>query len=353
MAPLRINPDQYRYQALLGVGGIGVGRVFALNGNHTLGREESRAGHFLPNRDYCKLHIIAHYVKTLLGSRFAVIPIGKVGNDAMGRQLLVEMNQAGLDTRYVELCEDAPTMHSICFVYPDGTGGNLTTDDSACTFVDAAYIAAAKTEFAKYMGSGIALAAPEVSLESRQKLLQLGTAHRFYRVASFLSAEVQTALLKGMLNEVDLLALNIDEAAAAVGLVAGSSLPESLATAAVEKLSQINPTMRISITAGRKGSWAWEGTSLNYGPAFEVKAVSTAGAGDAHLAGMIAGLTAGLAIRHAQELALLTAAMSVTSPHTIHPELKRETLLAFADELGAPLSDEVRGMLAEEGSVHV
>ena len=40
---------------------------FALDGNHTLGREESRSGHFLDRRDYCKLHIVSHYVCRLLG----------------------------------------------------------------------------------------------------------------------------------------------------------------------------------------------------------------------------------------------------------------------------------------------
>ena len=58
-----------RYRALIGTGGIGSGMFFALDGNHTLGREESRSGHFLDRRDYCKLHIVSHYVRRLLGSR--------------------------------------------------------------------------------------------------------------------------------------------------------------------------------------------------------------------------------------------------------------------------------------------
>ena len=45
---------------MIGVGGIGSGVFFALDGNHTLGREESRGGRFLDRRDYCKLHIVSH-----------------------------------------------------------------------------------------------------------------------------------------------------------------------------------------------------------------------------------------------------------------------------------------------------
>ena len=91
MASININIHACQFQSMLGVGGIGTGVFFALEGNHTLGREESRSGHFLDQRDYCKLHIICHYVKVLLGDEFEVIPIGKVGRDEPGKRLLEEM----------------------------------------------------------------------------------------------------------------------------------------------------------------------------------------------------------------------------------------------------------------------
>ncbi len=140
MAPLQINVNDCHYQAMIGVGGIGAGRFFSIKGNHTLRREESRGGHFLPGRDYCKLHIISHYVKTLLGPEFATLLIGKVGDDEVGHTLLKEMKQTGLDTRYVQICESEQTLYSLCLIYPDNTGGNLTTDNSACTRVNAAYV---------------------------------------------------------------------------------------------------------------------------------------------------------------------------------------------------------------------
>jgi sugar/nucleoside kinase (ribokinase family) len=72
---------------------------------------------------------------------------------------------------------------------------------------------------------------------------------------------------------------------------------------------------------------------------------STAGAGDAYLAGTIAGLVAGLPLSQAQELATLVAALSVTSPHTIHPEIERSSLKAFAGALPVPLSTPVQRLL--------
>lgn len=341
MPPLQINLADGPYHALIGVGGIGAGRFFALKGNHTLGREESRAGHFLPSRDYCKLHIISHYVKTLLGPSFPTVLIGQVGEDEIGRQLLDEMKATGLDTRYVRGCPDAQTLYSICFSYPDGSGGNLTTDDSACMHMQAADVIEAEPDFIRFAGRGVALAAPEVPLPAREKLLQLGTAHRFLRVASFVSAEMPDVLQSNLLHLVDLLAINVDEAAAALEMDRDQSDPEDIVPMAVERLSALYPNLRLSITAGRRGSWSWDGTALMHVPACLTEAVSTAGAGDAHLAGLIVGLCAGLNLTQAQELGTMVAALSVTSPHTINPEIDRESLHAFALKQPAQLSPEV------------
>jgi ribokinase len=345
MAPLPLNVGDCRYRAMLGVGGIGTGVFFALAGNHTLGREESRGGHFLDRRDYCKLHIIAHYVQTLLGPGFATLPIGKVGDDEAGRRLVEEMQAAGLDVRYVALCPGEQTLASFCLVYPDGSGGNLTTDDSACDRVDAAYVSRAEPEFARFAGRGIALAAPEVPLAARRRLLELGTAYRFLRVASFVSAEMQPAAESGLLGETDLLGINLDEAAALSGMPAAGRQPVEVVEAAVERLHGLNPAMLVSITAGRLGSWSWDGASLAHLPAWPATVVSTAGAGDAHLAGIVAGLAAGLAMAQAHELGALVAALSVTSPHTIAPQVERVSLRALAERLRVPLSEVVGDLL--------
>ena len=227
-------PLHLRYRALIGTGGIGSGMFFALDGNHTLGREESRSGHFLDRRDYCKLHIVSHYVCRLLGPGFPVIPLGMVGADEVGDRLLGEMAEVGLDLRYVGRAEGRRTLYALCLIYPDGSGGNVTENDSACAAVDAGWIDRAEAEFARFAGAGIALALPEVPLDARQKLLALGTAHGFLRVASFTTAEILE--LAGELGDIDLLALNLDEAAALAGVSAEGSDPEAVVRAALARL---------------------------------------------------------------------------------------------------------------------
>lgn len=350
MVPLNVNWRQARYRAMIGTGGIGSGIFFAMTGNHTLGREESRAGRFLDRRDYCKLHIISHYVKILLGLDFQTILLGKVGDDSTGHSLLEEMNQVGLDTRFIQVAPGESTMLSVVFTYPDGSGGNLTPEDSACDRVDADFIWQAAQEFTLVRGEGIALAAPEVPLAARRALLDLATENQFLRVGSFVSGEIRSALEMGLFNMLDLVALNIDEAATLMGgsgeegAVSAVSAAE-IAHATADHFRRHFPGLWLSLTAGKHGSWSWDGSTLAHQPSFPTKLVSTAGAGDAHIAGIIAGLASGLSLARAQELGGLVAALSVASPHTIAPEVERGALAVFIQKGGLSLSAEVSAML--------
>jgi ribokinase len=332
MRSLQVDPDRRRYRATIGTGGIGSGLFFALNGNHTLGREESRSGRFLDRKDYCKLHIVAHYVRTLMGADFFALPIGQVGDDEPGQRLLDEMAEAGLNLRYVRALPGEQTLYSICLLYPDGSGGNLTVDDSACARVDPALIRQAEADFGRFAGQGIALAMPEVPLAARAELLELGTQYRFLRAASFTSGEMRPVRDSDILAHVDLLAINIDEAAALAGVGTGQE-PSTVVEGTLQSLRQIQPSMMVSITAGLHGSWTWDGEALAHVPAHKVEVAGTAGAGDAHFAGLLAGLAAGLSLGEAHELGALTAALSVTSPHTIHKGIDRQSLKALADTL--------------------
>ncbi len=96
---LDLPAGERRYSGLVGTGGIGHGEFFLLDGSRTLGREESRPGRFLDRRDYCKLHIICHYVKVLLGEKIDVYPIGRIGDDPHGQRLADEMARAGVSFR--------------------------------------------------------------------------------------------------------------------------------------------------------------------------------------------------------------------------------------------------------------
>jgi sugar/nucleoside kinase (ribokinase family) len=157
--------------------------------------------------------------------------------------------------------------------------------------------------------------------------------------------EIGCAWALDMLRQVDLVALNLEEAAGFAGVETAD--PETVVQAALAALLALNPHLKISITAGARGSWGWDSSDLHYVPAFPVPVVNPAGAGDAHLSGILAGLSWGLELIAAQEIGTLVAAQSVTSPHTIHPGICPAGLQAFASQIHAPISAPVARLLAD------
>jgi len=338
------------------VGGIGAGIFFALEGNHDLGRNESRPGRLLDVRDYCKLHIIAHYPAMLLGARgeggpFHVLPVGKVGKDETGRRLRAEMEAAGMDVRFVDAVPGHPTLFSVCFQYPDGSGGNVTTVGSAASLVSERDVDLAEAWLSP---ASIALAAPEVPLAVRRHLLRRAGEKGALRAASLTTAEIPEARETGLLSLVDVLCLNEDEAAALVGEPWPADEPMPFLVRCTDALRESQPTMRAVVTAGARGAYALDGAAWTHVPALPVPVVSTAGAGDALLGGLLAGLAAGLPFTEARaagaslserplasafDLGTLVAAFKITSPHTIPPGFSLGTLLAFARGHGVTFAE--------------
>jgi sugar/nucleoside kinase (ribokinase family) len=360
---LQPSPDA-PYRRLVGVGGIGAGLFFALEGNHDLGRNESRSGRLLDVRDYCKLHIVAHYPAVLLGARadggrFHVLPVGKVGIDEVGLRLRAEMERAGMDVRFVVALPGRPTLLSVCFQYPDGSGGNVTTADSAAALVSERDVDLVEPWLSP---SALALAVPEVPLPVRRHLLRRATERGALRVASLTTAEVEEARDMGFLSLVDLLALNEDEAAA----LAGAPFPDAAPEHFLERLPLVVPGVRLVVTAGVRGVYAFDGTAWAHVPALQVTVVSTAGAGDALLGGVLTGLAAGLPFTpegprpslaghppsSALELGALVAAFKVTSPHTIPPDLSLDGLVAFAREHGVAFGEGLQRILPADEEHH-
>jgi ribokinase len=339
-----------QYSRLVGVGGIGSGIFFALDGNHDLGRNESRAARLIEVRDYCKLHIISHYLAVLLNDRdveFQVVPVAKVGNDSTGARLIDELKSAGVITNHITIAEGAPTLSSVCYQYPDGSGGNITANNSAASMLTPANVNDVAELLAESSSQCIALALPEVPLDVRHCLLKLATPSHSLRVASFTSTEVLPAKAKRIFECVDLLFLNQDEAATLAESSFDRSEPLSILNKCAAILRTIQPRIRIVVTAGREGAFALEHDEWIHRPAYQADVKSTAGAGDALLAGTLVGLISGLplalgprdsrSIESALDFGVLLGSYSTTSPHTIHPNARFDDVLTFAKHAGVEL----------------
>jgi sugar/nucleoside kinase (ribokinase family) len=347
-------PEDARYRLVVGVGGIGTGAFFALDGNHTLGRNESRSARLLDVRDYYKLHIILHYVAVLLGAQPSgmpvhVVPIGNVGDDSPGRQMVQEMTAAGIDVSLVQIVAGAPTPFGICFQYPDGSGGNITATNGAAQMLTAADVDHAEPLLRAHAGQAIVLAAPEVPLAARARLLALGTEYRCLRVAALASAEVLPAQDMGLMRVIDLLSMNEDEGALLAGQPFDERDPQPFLDACSRAVAAQNAHMQLVVTCGKIGAFAWAQGQWDFCPAPAVDVISTAGAGDALLGALIACLAAGVPLSvpgrresaragHRIECALdygvLLGSYAATSPHSIHPDASASSLARFAGQIG-------------------
>jgi len=196
------------------------------------------------------------------------------------------------------------------------------------------------------------LAAPEAPLTARIRLLKLATKAQAFRAASLSTGEIPAARTLGMFSMLDLLSVNQEEAGALLGKCFDSATPQTALECRSRALADFNPHARLVVTAGGRGAWGFDLASgeWDYCPAPQVKVASTAGGGDALLAGLICGEAVGMPFIHpaaprrkiadrplssALDFAVLLASLTVTSPHTIHPGVNLDALIRFAGSVGA------------------
>lgn len=306
------------FEWIAGTGGIGKGEIFRLSGNRTLGREESRSAVLTGYKDYCKAHIILSYAARLLTQEMPVYALGKVGCDERGRELKAEMNALGINTEFV--CQSKlPTKYSVCFLYENGDGGNITTSNDACSEVTADFLCEALDKIVSVRGrNGLILAAPEVGLSARMDLLCYAKKLGITTVASVLSCEAEEFREKLYVKYCDVLAVNSDEITAI-----GSGDKEK----GINILRETNKSLTLIVTAGKDGAVYYRDSVKTAIPAIQTDAVSTAGAGDAFLGGTIVGLVKDRNIKNAAQIGSVCAAFAIESPHTIPENFNKEFLI--------------------------
>ena len=329
-----------KFDRVIGTGGIGTGVFFRLSGNATLGREESRGGILTDYKDYCKLHIILSYVGRLIGGKIPVCAVGKVGRDAAGEALLREMESVGIGCAHVEKAQNAPTTYSVCFQYPDNSGCNVTAENGASGTVDPAFIERALESLAPD-GKTLALAAPEVPLEARKRFIEICSSRGAFVAASFSCEELRSESVCDILRGVSLLSVNMEEAAALAG---GKDTVERC----VQKAVSCNERAEVLITDGGRGSYAYSGGTLQKFCAAESAVVSTAGAGDSFLGGVMVGKCFSLPLVKdredayfgqtplctATELGILASHFAVESADTIPKKFSAEEILRYLARTG-------------------
>ena len=158
----------------------------------------------------------------------------------------------------------------------------------------------------------------------------------------------------GLIALTDLLALNQEEASALFSGGSCHTLDEGLLVESAAKYTAAHPMLRLVVSVGPKGAYGFERGHTQFCPAPVLQPKSTAGAGDALLAGVVCALAAGIpfimpdecgstfsgrVLRTALDFGVLNASFSVTSTHSIHPDAELKNLFAFAELQGASISE--------------
>lgn len=278
------------FRQIVGTGGIGVGMLFLSEKMETLGRSESRPVILSKARDFCKQHIVLYYSAALTRGAVRVIPIGFVGDDAPGRNLLMELGREGMDVTYVGVSSEDATMISVCLQYPDREGCNFTATNNAARCVTPEFI----QNSMDHIGIGadtIVAAIPEVPVESRVAMIRSGKGKGAFTALSIPVAEAGEFLERNIFASCDFLAVNEEEAQAILGKGLGK---KELASCLYEYLVSYNSDIKLLVTCGKNGAYTVDQGLVEYTPPLPAAAVNTTGAGDAFLGGTLAGLAWGL-----------------------------------------------------------
>jgi len=332
------------FEKVIGIGGIGTGLLFHSSIAETLGRNESRLANLSDAKDYCKQHIVLHYTAVLSRDNVRVLPIGFVGDDAAGRQLISEMELSGMDTRYVGKSRLNSTMLSICLQYPNKDCCNITSINSAGIEVDETYTRACLT---REQVNGLTMLAviPEAPLESRLAMLRYGRDKASFNALSVTSAEAREFLESDAFYAVDLLAVNCDEANALTGV---ADALEPTTHRLYEMLKKWNSRIMLLVTDGKNGAISVFQDHFERVSSMPVDAVNTTGAGDACLGGVLAGLALDLPFQKgwqdsafgstplfsAVELGIVCAGMAVEISDTIATHVCWESIHKRLLDLG-------------------
>ena len=238
---------------------------FALEGDDTLGRNESRLGRLLDVRDYCKLHIIAHYFSVLAGGervrggRCACCLSARSADDAgRARGFMREMaggrdGHAASSTRSPGQADAPdrmlPVPRRLRRQHHDATPPRLALSAEDIERAGAAPRPRPARRHRPRRARGAA--------RERDRMLALATKHGALRAASFASGEMAEAAARGMFSRVDVIAINEDEGAmlARQGLRPGRRA-ERFSTGVAAALRRFNAGMRSSSRPARRARTA-------------------------------------------------------------------------------------------------
>jgi pseudouridine kinase len=253
-----------------------------------------------------------------LGAETAFISL--IGDDEPGREIFNEMRRLGIDMSQSIVTSEAPTAEYVALMGPDQdlyvVAANMRIFDLfSADLIDRVWphLAAAAWVFADC----------NLSEEALSHLIARKRGARCRLAIDAVSIPKVRRLGKD-LSGIDLLFLNLDEAAEVLGRTFEPTLEAALAAA--------DATL---VSLGAKGLAFADSAKSGIIPAASAKPVDTTGAGDAMIAATLHSVFAGDALAEAARAGALLAALTTETSATVHPSLSPDFLAAHASRLPA------------------
>ena len=239
------------------------------------------------------------YCSARLGADVAMI--GRVGNDAFGKQLVDNLNKAGVDTHHIIHDSDASTGIAMIAV-EEGGQNSIVVSPGANGRVDLSDILQAETAI---LSADLILLQLEIPLPAVIEAAQLAKKHG---VKVVLNPAPAQQLPDELLSVIDILIPNETEAALLSGCNVGTDCGIKQAAA---KLQQ-SVIKTIIMTRGSRGASLIAENEIEHFPAFPAKAIDTTGAGDAFVGSFAVAFAEGKSIKEAIRFGNAAGALAST-----------------------------------------
>ncbi|GIV11495.1 MAG: ribokinase [Fimbriimonadales bacterium] len=222
--------------------------------------------------------------------------IGRVGNDDFGKQALTNLQQEGIDTRFVAVSHDAPSGVALIAVSAQGEN-SIVVAPGANMRLTAADIQRAADAFAD---ADAVIAQLEIPTEAVEAAAQLARQHsaRF-----LLNPAPARELPPSLYAHSDYLIPNQTE---------GRQLTGETDTPAILRALHARGCRTVILTLGAQGVAYYNDGAPHTVPAYAVQAVDTTAAGDAFVAGFAVALCEGSTLEQAIDFGQRAAAHTVT-----------------------------------------
>lgn len=292
--------------------------------------------------EYLPLDEADHYTRAVAGAEVNVAVgltrlghrvgwISRLGNDPLGRYILNQVRQAGIDTRRVLFDDEYPTAFQlkgrvyegdpeVIYFRKSSAASRMTLDEG-----DDAYIANARHLHV----TGIL---PALSQTCRQYTYHaIGQARRAGMSISFdpnlrpvlwKSQDEMRQVLNDVAQKADWVFPGLDEGRVLTGYTRAEDIAKFYLDRGVKM---------VAIKTGTRGACLFTGTQHYELPAFSVRVVDTVGAGDGFAVGIISGVLDGLSWRDCLERGNAIGALAVTARGDMEGLPGREQLNSFLE----------------------